>query len=143
MILTTFTIHYVCDLDKLSATHTHTLQVILAVGGMGRRDPTGTPSIEQYNPATKQWKTLTQMATGRWGAGLVSLGNGDEEEGGVCDEVYLVGGSSESSRLSSVLVYNVSNDQWTGMAEMSVARNGVGVVTARGRSCDRKWEGCV
>lgn len=101
---------------------------------MGRRDPTGTPSIELFNPATRQWKTLTQMATGRWGAGLVSLGSGESGEG--CDEVYLVGGSSESSRLSSVLVYNVSGDQWTAMAEMSVARNGVGVVTARGRSCD-------
>ena len=105
---------------------------------MGRRDPTGTPSIELFNPSTRQWRTLTQMATGRWGAGLVSLGgaggSGDGGEG--CDEVYLVGGSSESSRLSSVLVYNVSNDQWTARAEMSVARNGVGVVTARGRSCD-------
>ena len=101
---------------------------------MGRRDPTGTPSIELFNPATRQWKTLTQMATGRWGAGLVNLGSGESGEGS--DEVYLVGGSSESSRLSSVLVYNVSSDQWTAMAEMSVARNGVGVVTARGRSCD-------
>jgi hypothetical protein len=106
---------------------------------MGRRDPTGTPSIELFNPATRQWRTLTQMATGRWGAGLVSLGGGEGGEG--CDEVYLVGGSSESSRLSSVLVYNVSNDQWTAMAEMSVARNGVGVVTARGRSCDWIREG--
>ena len=83
------------------------------------------------------------MATGRWGAGLVSLsgagGSGDGGEG--CDEVYLVGGSSESSRLSSVLVYNVSNDQWTARAEMSVARNGVGVVTARGGSCDWMREG--
>ena len=105
---------------------------------MGRRDPTGTPSIEQFNPVTRQWRTLTQMATGRWGAGLVSLGNG--EGGGGCDEVYLVGGSSESSRLSSVLVYSVSNDQWTAMAEMSVARNGVGVVTARGRSHDQLCE---
>ena len=111
---------------------TFILQVILAVGGMGRRDPTGTPSIEQFNPTTKQWRTLTQMATGRWGAGLVSLGNGI----GAGDEVYLVGGSSESSRLSSVLVYNVSSDQWTAMAEMSVARNGVGVVTTRGGSHD-------
>ena len=66
-------------------------------------------------------------------------GSGDGGEG--CDEVYLVGGSSESSRLSSVLVYNVSNDQWTARAEMSVARNGVGVVTARGRSCDWMREG--
>ena len=101
---------------------------------MGRRDPTGTPSIEQYNPATKQWRTLTQMATGRWGAGLVTLGNGEEGGCGAGDEVYLVGGSSESSRLSSVLVYNVSNDQWMAIADMSMARNGVGVVTARGMS---------
>lgn len=107
---------------------------------MGRRDPTGTPSIELFNPATRQWRTLTQMATGRWGAGLVSLG-GSSDGGEGCDEVYLVGGSSESSRLSSVLVYNVSNDQWTARAEMSVARNGVGVVTARGTSCDWMREG--
>lgn len=118
---------YLCDIYFCA------LQVILAVGGMGRRDPTGTPSIELYNPATRQWRTLTQMATGRWGAGLVSLGNGDDS-GTACDEVYLVGGSNESSRLSSVLVYNVSSDQWTAMAEMSVARNGVGVVATGGKS---------
>ena len=104
------------------------LQVILAVGGLGRREPTGTPSIEFYNPTSRQWHPLTQMASGRWGAGLVTLETDDDSE-----EVYLVGGSNESSRLSIVQKYNVSTDQWTSLAEMSIARNGVGVVNAGGK----------
>ena len=76
----------------------------------------------------------------------MTLGNGEGGGSGAGDEVYLVGGSSESSRLSSVLVYNVSSDQWTAMAEMSVARNGVGVVSVRGKSnyyeaTERCWLG--
>ncbi len=97
------------------------------VGGMGRREFTGTPSIEQYLPSSRQWKVLSQMASGSWGAGLVTM---DTERG---DEVYLVGGSNESSRLSSLGRYNVKDDQWTSLAEMSVARNGVGVVFAEGK----------
>ena len=46
--------------------------------------------------------------------------------------VYLVGGSNESSRLSSVQFYAVSNDQWTSASDMSSARNGVGVVSYDG-----------
>ena len=46
--------------------------------------------------------------------------------------VYLVGGSNESSRLSSVQHYNVANDQWTSVTDMSSARNGVGVVCYEG-----------
>ena len=106
------------------------LQVIIAVGGMGRREPTGTPSIEQYDPSSRQWRILSQMVTGSWGAGLVTIETG---KGGVNEEVYLVGGSNESSRLSSLAKYNVANDQWTSLADMSIARNGVGVVFADGK----------
>ncbi len=101
-------------------------QAILVVGGMGRREFTGTPSIEQYLPSSRQWRFLTQMVTGSWGAGLVTT---DAEKG---DEVYLVGGSNESSRLSSLGRYSVGSDQWTSLADMSIARNGVGVVFANG-----------
>lgn len=46
--------------------------------------------------------------------------------------MYVVGGSSESSRLSSAERYDVSCDQWSSLPEMSVARNGVGVIVAGG-----------
>ena len=97
--------------------------MILAVGGMGRREPAGTPSIEIYDPSTRQWRILSQMASGRWGAGLITMDTRGSEEA-----VYLVGGSNESSRLSSVQRYNVPSDQWTSVTDMSSARNGVGVV---------------
>ena len=96
---------------------------------MGRREPAGTPSIELYDPSTKQWRILSQMASGRWGAGLIAMGS--KERGEV---VYLVGGSNESSRLSSVQCYNVASDQWSSAADMASARNGVGVVTYQGMS---------
>lgn len=96
---------------------------------MGKREPTGTPSIEQYDPSSRQWKTISHMVTGSWGAGLVAM---ETEKGGVGEEVLLVGGSNESSRLSGVSRYNVSNDQWTSLPEMSTARNGVGVVFTAG-----------
>ena len=104
------------------------LQMILAVGGMGRRELAGTPSIELYDPSTKQWQLLSQMASGRWGAGLVTMAMGEEEE----EVVYLVGGSNESSRLSSVQRYTISSDLWSSARDMSFARNGVGVVTHEG-----------
>ena len=116
--------------DPLMTFEPVSLQVVLAVGGMGRREPTGTPSIEQYNPSSRQWRILSQMITGSWGAGLVSM---ETENGEFGEEVYLVGGSNESSRLSSVAKYNVANDQWTSLADMSIARNGVGVVFAVGK----------
>lgn len=105
----------------------HPLQMILAVGGMGRREPAGTPSIELYDPSTKQWQILSQMASGRWGAGLAAMTTREGEE-----VVYLVGGSNESSRLSSVQRYSVSNDMWSSAQDMFFARNGVGVVTYEG-----------
>ena len=95
-------------------------QVILAVGGMGRREPTS--SIEQYDPRQRQWYTLSPMGTSRWGAGVSTLEN----------LVFVVGGSNESSRLNSVECYDVATDQWSALPEMSVARNGVGVVTTGG-----------
>ena len=101
--------------------------MILAVGGMGRREPAGTPSIEYYDPSTKQWQILSQMASGRWGAGLAAMTTTDGEV-----VVYLVGGSNESSRLSSVQKYTVSSDAWSSAKDMSFARNGVGVVTHEG-----------
>lgn len=100
--------------------------MILAVGGMGRREPAGTPSIELYDPSTRQWRILSQMASGRWGAGLISMAT--TKSSSTEEVVFLVGGSNESSRLSGVQYYNVSNDQWTSVADMSSARNGVGVV---------------
>ncbi len=103
-------------------------QMILAVGGMGRRELAGTPSIELYDPSTKQWHMLSQMASGRWGAGLVTMPLGDEEE-----LIYLVGGSNESSRLSSVQRYTISSDMWSSARDMALARNGVGVVTYEGK----------
>jgi hypothetical protein len=69
------------------------------------------------------------MASGRWGAGLIAMTTRDGEE-----VVYLVGGSNESSRLSSVQYYMVSNDQWASASDMSSARNGVGVVSYDGES---------
>ena len=102
--------------------------MILAVGGMGRREPAGTPSIELYDPSTKQWRILSHMASGRWGAGLIAMTTREGEE-----VVYMVGGSNESSRLSSVQSYNVSGDQWNSASDMSSARNGVGVVTYEGK----------
>ena len=96
---------------------------------MGRREPAGTPSIELYDPSTKQWRILSQMASGRWGAGLIAMTTKESGE----EVVYLVGGSNESSRLSSVQFYNVSSDQWTSVADMSSARNGVGLVSYEGR----------
>ena len=96
---------------------------------MGRREPAGTPSIERYDPSIKQWQILSQMASGRWGAGLAAMTTTDGEE-----VVYLVGGSNESSRLSSVQKYTVSNDMWSSVKDMSFARNGVGVVTYEGMS---------
>lgn len=101
--------------------------MILAVGGMGRREPAGTPSIELYDPSSKQWHILSQMASGRWGAGLAAMTTTDGEE-----VVYLVGGSNESSRLSNVQRYTVSTDTWSSARDMSFARNGVGVVTYEG-----------
>lgn len=114
----------------LSSIVTFSLQMILAVGGMGRREPAGTPSIELYDPLTKQWRILSQMASGRWGAGLITMTTKGNEE-----VVYLVGGSNESSRLSGVQYYNFSNDQWTSVTDMSSARNGVGVVCYDGALC--------
>jgi len=101
--------------------------MILAVGGMGRRELAGTPSIELYDPSTKQWHMLSQMASGRWGAGLVAMALREEEE-----VVYLVGGSNESSRLSSVQRYTISSDMWSSAKDMAFSRNGVGVVTHEG-----------
>ena len=105
--------------------------MILTVGGMGRREPAGTPSIELYDPSTRQWRILSQMASGRWGAGLIAMTT--KESAGGEEVVYLVGGSNESSRLSSVQFYSVASDQWTSVADMSSARNGVGVVAYDGR----------
>jgi len=62
------------------------------------------------------------MGTSRWGAGVSTLEN----------LVFVVGGSNESSRLNSVECYDVATDQWSALPEMSVARNGVGVVTTGG-----------
>ena len=67
------------------------------------------------------------MASGRWGAGLIAMATKESEEA-----VYLVGGSNESSRLSSVQFYITSTDQWTSVTDMSSARNGVGVVSYDG-----------
>ena len=102
------------------------------VGGTGRREFTGTPTVEQYLPSSRQWRVLSHMASGSWAAGLVTT---ETEKG---DEVYLVGGSNESSRLSTLARYSVGEDQWTPLAEMSVARNGVGVVLTDGEPWLRK-----
>ena len=37
--------------------------MMIAVGGMGRREPTA--SVEKYELASKKWKQLSPMATSR------------------------------------------------------------------------------
>lgn len=92
------------------------IEVLLAMGGMGRREPTN--SVEQYSPGGTQWKVVNPMLTNRWSAGAAMLDN----------SIYVVGGSNVS-RLNTVDRYDLKEEKWcTDVAEMASARNGVGVV---------------
>ena len=96
------------------------IEVMLAMGGMGRREPTN--SVEQYSANMTQWKAVNPMVTNRWGAGAVILDN----------SIYVVGGSN-ISRLNTVDRYDLKEEKWcTDVAEMASARNGVGVVALGG-----------
>ena len=102
-------------------------KVMLAMGGMGRREPTN--SVEQYSANMTQWKAVNPMVTNRWGAGAVILDN----------SIYVVGGSN-ISRLNTVDRYDLKEEKWcTDVAEMASARNGVGVVALGGESTPKEY----
>jgi kelch-like protein 12 len=71
-------------------------------------------SMECYNPKTDQWRTLSGMAVGREGAGLVIAG----------DNIYCVGGYDGINLLDSAEKYDPDTEQWSNISPMSCRRSG-------------------
>lgn len=70
--------------------------------------------MECYNPGTDQWRTLSGMAVGREGAGLVVAG----------DNIYCVGGYDGINLLDSAEKYDPNTEEWCNISPMSCRRSG-------------------
>lgn len=90
--------------------------ILYAVGG--HDGPLVRKSVESYNPETKKWTTVSDMALCRRNAGVVAM-NG---------LLYVVGGDDGCCNLSSVEVYNPKTDSWTMLPScMGIGRSYAGV----------------
>lgn len=82
-------------------------------------------SAEILVPPIGQWQGLPPMRLPRWGAGAASLES----------EIYVAGGSDNSSRLSSVERFDVRSMKWSPAPHLNVPRNGMGLAIHNGK-CD-------
>lgn len=73
---------------------------LYAVGG--HDGPLVRKSVEQYNPETNTWKSVSDMSFCRRNAGVVA-------HDGV---LYVLGGDDGTSNLASVEIYHPESDTW-------------------------------
>lgn len=71
-------------------------------------------SMERYTPRDDQWSTLSGMAVGREGAGLVVAG----------DKIYCIGGYDGINLLDSAERYCPVTEQWETISPMTTRRSG-------------------
>lgn len=90
--------------------------ILYAVGG--HDGPLVRKSVEAYDPETRTWTCVTDMALCRRNAGVVAM-NG---------LLYVVGGDDGSSNLASVEVYNPKTNSWSMLSScMGIGRSYAGV----------------
>lgn len=90
--------------------------ILYAVGG--HDGPLVRKSVEAFDPISRTWTTVSDMALCRRNAGVVAM-NG---------LLYVVGGDDGCSNLSSVEVYNPKTDSWTMLPScMGIGRSYAGV----------------
>lgn len=86
---------------------------VLVAGGRGNAGPM--VYAELYDPATNSWSPAGQMATARQGHTATQLGVGGY--------IYIIGGESTGSFLSSVEIYDWENNTWmTTSVSMNIPR---------------------
>ena len=79
--------------------------------------------MEEYDPATNQWRSRADLPTAR--SGITA---------GVLDgRIYVMGGESGSGTFSNNEVYNPKEDQWQTLAPMPTARHGLGSAVVGGK----------
>ena len=86
-------------------------------GGISRSEPIS--SVEVYVPALSQWQMIKPMRVARWGSGTAVVNH----------NVYIAGGSDNSTRLLSVEKFNTQTLQWRASPQMSIPRNGMGLIS--------------
>jgi len=75
-------------------------------------------SVEEYDPASDDWMSVTSMHTRRQACGAAALG----------DFIYVAGGFNGHQQLQSAEKFDPINNHWQALANMSAARYGCGVV---------------
>ncbi|XP_076244512.1 kelch-like protein 5 isoform X2 [Calliopsis andreniformis] len=79
-------------------------------------------TVERWDPATRQWSSVSPMSIHRSTVGVAVLN----------DKLYAVGGRDISSCLNTVECYDPHTNKWTPCAPMSKRRGGVGVGVVNG-----------
>jgi len=90
---------------------------IYAIGGRNRNSDHYFSLCEQYNPSTMQWISISTMLSPRAWAGI----------GILRDKIFVVGGFDGINRLNTVEMYDIEEDKWKQVSNMSYARAGCGV----------------
>lgn len=111
------------SLQQARTSHTATLLAngkVLVVGGTSVPDANHfefiyLSSAELYDPATKAWKTVAAMDTGRTGHTATLLPNG---------KVMIVGGNNSAGYVYWAELYDPATDTWTLGAPLAGARAG-------------------
>jgi N-acetylneuraminic acid mutarotase len=83
---------------------------LYAIGGQGLS------SVEIYDPLTNTWATGSALPSEVANGAAITVGG----------KIYLIGGrNSSNQKISQVLCFDPSSDQWTTMANMPTAREGL------------------
>lgn len=80
---------------------THLFAIFYSTGGFNQSDCLDT--VENFDPITNRWSSVTRMPERRARFGAAVLNN----------EIYAVGGSSGSHDQCSVNRYSLANDKWS------------------------------
>jgi len=85
------------------------IYVIGGYGGVSLVSPTGSPTVEEYDPATDTWTRKADMPTPRWSLATCAVDR----------KIYAIGGAPSSfTGLNVVEQYDPTTDTWTRKANM-------------------------
>ena len=114
--------------SRLSQTATVVKGKIYAIGGF-RKENTWLKTIEAYDPATDTWQNRKDMPTGRYELSPTTPA--------VNGKIYVIGGGNEAGQFARILgvveEYDPGKNEWTKMAPMPTARQGLSVATVQGK----------